>query len=397
MPVWLDEEDEEVKVDLNERNRLRKLKKDNNNIVSGKELQERLQKQFEETKGSEAYKWAFDAEENENELDKVLRSRISHKLKDDPKQLKLRQLLSTEVGHASVISDVGFCKGNLNISYSVGLDRKFKIIQLDKNESKLKLIKSVYLEDMPIFAAKPIGENEILLSGRQKHFYTYNLVSHELKRHILNKQAELVSLEHAYGGTKYFAFGSFEGKIAVYSSRKKTFIRMLQVSGSVTGVDFFEDYLFCSTDYGDIYIFDSRKEFDCIGKIDDSGNYKTTCLRVSSDGLWLATGSETGEVNLYSLDKVLRGGNVEPEETLKNLTTCVTKIAFGGENKYMAFASKWDKHALRVFNLEEKKVAVNFPSYTDRLKVVMTVEFNDDGSAVMIGNDEGKVFCYELL
>lgn len=41
---------------------------------------------------------------------------------------------------------------------------------------------SVHFEDMPIYWAGFVNENEILLSGNKKHFYTYNINTEEVSK-----------------------------------------------------------------------------------------------------------------------------------------------------------------------------------------------------------------------
>src|SRR5690242_5167972 len=56
---WVDEEDQQIQINLNSKNKLRKLKKEGQAIISGTEFQERLREQFTKMNSqSDIYKWA---------------------------------------------------------------------------------------------------------------------------------------------------------------------------------------------------------------------------------------------------------------------------------------------------------------------------------------------------
>ena len=74
---WIDEDDNNVTIDLNSKNYLKKLKKDlQENIITAKDYQQRIREYYKEVnQTSELFKWAEqteDANEEKGELDNLL-------------------------------------------------------------------------------------------------------------------------------------------------------------------------------------------------------------------------------------------------------------------------------------------------------------------------------------
>jgi len=172
---------------------------------------------------------------------------------------------------------------------------------------------------MPIFSAKHINDGtEIILSGRRKHFYIYNLEASKLDRCasiFTHKDREISSLERMFVGKNQFAFGSLEGYVLLYDSKSKTYKHDLKINGSVNSVCFDNNdtYLYTVGDQSEIHVFDLRKYRNCVQKVSDLGNFNTTCMDISNDNGFLATSSNSGVVNLYNLEDFHSGKeNIEP-------------------------------------------------------------------------------------
>jgi U3 small nucleolar RNA-associated protein 18 len=75
----------------------------------------------------------------------------------------------------SVVQSVRF-HPNSQLLLTASLDKRLKIFQIDgKNNSK---VQGVHFEDLPIQHAEFSGDGEeVLVSGRRKFFYIYNLAS----------------------------------------------------------------------------------------------------------------------------------------------------------------------------------------------------------------------------
>ena len=95
------------------------------------------------------------------------------------------------------------------------------------------MLKSVYFEDMPIYRAGFVNENEILLSGNKKHFYTYNIDTEEVNKithifgHLEERDLRTIAINVI---SNYFAvLGKDKQVIIVLSSKTKQLAFMLAV------------------------------------------------------------------------------------------------------------------------------------------------------------------------
>jgi U3 small nucleolar RNA-associated protein 18 len=100
--AWVDEDDDQLRIDLNKKNRLKKLKQGEEAIVSGTEFQSRLRDQYTKLNSKvDIYNWAFQEEQEKNEsqdkgkLDTLLKSSknvLDSNLKKDSSLLNISQL-----------------------------------------------------------------------------------------------------------------------------------------------------------------------------------------------------------------------------------------------------------------------------------------------------------------
>lgn len=237
--------------------------------------------------------------------------------------------------HKSVCSNVEFSSFNENLVFTTGLDKKLNLFLIN-NESteeseflnnpnskvkESKLTQSVITNDMPIYSAKFLQSNEIILSGRRKHYFTYDLEKNKLSRFVFNNSAlktDIKSLEKCY--TRYnngnYAFTTLEGDIFLFDAYSKQFKTSFKINGSVNSIAFSSNtnYLYSCSNQGEIYMFDVRRNNVCVNKIDDDGSFNTLSLDVDINNKYLATSLHSGVVNLYNIEEVNNStnGKVEP-------------------------------------------------------------------------------------
>lgn len=335
--AWVDEEDEQIEINLNNKNKLKKLKKGGDNIISGAEFQERLREQFTKMNSkADIYKWAFEKETDENttandeesmdDIEKLLKTNKgftnTHDIKDS-NILQLNQMpdLNKDDHHHSIISSLEFSPIKEDLVLTAGLDKKMKLYSINEKDNKSSNIQTINTVDMPIFNAKFMKTGkEILISGRRKHFYLYDLESNKLERcggiTGISGHKEVSSLEKMFVGDNHFAFGTDQGYILIYDARNKTYRYDIKINGSVNSVCFDKNglNLYAVGDQSEIYMFDLRKYRSCVNKINDSGNFNTTYMDISKDNNYLSTASNSGLVNIYSLEQIHNSqtADVEP-------------------------------------------------------------------------------------
>ena len=177
----------------------------------------------------------------------------------------------------------------------------------------------------------------------------------------------------------------------------------LKMNGSCTSAVFSpgEKYLFTAGDQGEIYQWDLRMTSatrqNCLAKIQDDGNFHTTCIDMSADGNTLATGSKMGTINLFSFDQDKQELNPKPLKQIMNLTTSITDLKFHPSSQLLSYCSKWKKNSVRMVHIPSQTTYQNFPgAAVGILKYGFNTEFSHDGDLMVMGNDEGKVHMWNL-
>lgn len=314
LTAWKDEEDENIKINLNSKNKLKKLKKDEDNkknLITGKDFQDRLREQFNKLNNkSEIYKWATseksqttDDTTDENtdsfELDNLVKTNKNILDSTDAKDsnlLKVIQMqdLNKDFSHKSIISAMEFSPIKENLAFTAGLDEKIKLFSINETENKSLNLKVINTQDLPIYSAKfTQNGQEILISGKKKHFFVYDLEANKLERcPSLFSNKHIYSLEKMFMGYDQFAFGTQEGYIIIHDTKNKCYRYDIKINGSVNSVCFDRNgiNLYAVGDQSEIYVFDLRKYRTCLNKINDQGSFNTTCMDISKDNNYLATG-----------------------------------------------------------------------------------------------------------
>lgn len=326
---WIDEEDENIQISLNAKNNLRKLKKEKEeDLISGKVFQERLREQFTKmSSGADIYKWAYDqpnSEEDttesltgEDSLEKLLKTNKNLIDKEnelsalkDSSILRITQIqdLNKDQYHSSIVSSLNFHPVKENLAFTAGLDKKLKLFTIDSHDDSTSHVQTVNTIDMPISSAKFLNEREILISGRRKHYFLYNIESNKLDRcnGLFSHHKEVNSLEKLFVGDNHYAFATNEGYVLIYDSKNKTYRYDLKISGSVNSVCFDKNgiNLYAVGDQSEIYVFDLRKYRHCINKFSDSGNFNTNFMDLTRDNSYLATGKKVFKIFLQFLKNI---------------------------------------------------------------------------------------------
>lgn len=226
--------------------------------------------------------------------------------------------------HDSIVSSLCFHPRE-NLLLTTGLDRQAKLMQVSHNSimdgsekpnynnvkvtQKSKKIAGIFLPDMPIYQGKFIsGGDQLILTGNRKHFYTYDVAEEKLQRLTVGTldQKNLTNLVTGRAAdSSYFTFTSKDtGEAHMFSQKTKKLLYSLQMNGSCEAACFSPDdrYLFTAGDQAEVYQWDLRMR-RCLNKLADEGSFSTTCIDVSPNGRFLATGSKMGSVNMYALNE----------------------------------------------------------------------------------------------
>ena len=288
-----------------------------------------------------------------------------------------------------VVQSVEFHR-NSQLMLTAGFDQCLRLFSVDGLRNPLT--QQVFVKDMPIHTAAftPDGKS-VVMTGRRKYFYTYDLeratvqrvpriVGREeksLEKFVLSPDnkwiAFLVRLALPNVPVKALSFGRLFGSMPltwccnlvvgaggcrIYSAVLQPNKRMGRITEDggqralrglqpgfndtdlgrfvqLCNIARFNAYnektetgtVTCAGDNGELFHWDLRTR-RCRHRHADAGMSPLTCLDYSDTGQFLACGSRSGVVNVYDMTKPLASSHPKPTATVDNLTTPVSSVLF---------------------------------------------------------------------
>ncbi|KAL3515601.1 hypothetical protein ACH5RR_022503 [Cinchona calisaya] len=418
-PAWIDEEEEKRSVNIAKVNRLRKLRKEEDeSVISGSAYVSRLRAHH--VKLNPGTEWAnldslernygSDDEDSNDEhrykgvegVDDLLRTDEDLVVKSGakllPGLLEYSRLVDANVDEPSggPINSVQFHR-NAQLLLTGGLDRRLRFFQIDgKRNTK---IQSIFLDDCPIRKASFLPDGSaVIVSGRRKFFYSFDLVKAKVDKigPLTGREEKSLEVFEVSPDSQTIAFLGNEGYILLVSSKSKELIGTLKMNGTVRSVTFTNDgrELLSSGGDGQVYHWDLRTRA-CFHKGVDEGCINGTSLCTSPNGNLFAAGSDSGIVNVYNRDEFL-GGKRKPTKTIENLTTKVDFMKFNHDAQILAICSSMKKNSLKLVHVPSFTVFSNWPPSNRTLHYPRCLDFSPHGGFMAMGNAGGKVLLYKL-
>lgn len=422
-PVWADEEEEKTNINIAKVNRLRKLRKEEDEIlISGSEYVSRLRAHH--AKLNPGTEWArhdsrarndtsFEDESSDeengaalahgyNDVEDILQTNEDLVLRSStrllPGLLEYSRLVDVNAEDLSKgpISSVQFHR-NAQLLLAAGLDRRLRFYQADgKRNTK---VESVFLEDCPIRKAAffPDG-SQAIIAGRRKFFYTFDLVKARVDKigPLVGREEKSLELFEVSPDSSTIAFVGNEGYVLLVSTKTKELIGTLKMNGTVRSLAFADDgrQLLSSGGDGQVYHWDLRARA-CFHKAVDEGCINGTALCTSPNGKLFAAGSDSGIVNVYNREEFL-GGKRKPMKTIESLTTKVDFLKFNNDAQILAICSSMKKNSLKLVHVPSFTTFSNWPSLNKSLHYPRCLDFSPGGGFMAIGNAGGRVLLYKL-
>lgn len=422
-PVWVDEEEEWTNINIAKVSRLRKLRKEEDeSLISGSEYVARLRAQH--AKLNPGTEWAqldsrrrddkyYDDESSEEEdgvalahgyedVDELLRTNEDLVVKSSakllPGLLESSRLINANAQEPSngPINSVQFHR-NAQLLLAAGLDRRLRFFQIDgKRNTK---IQSIFLDDCPIRKASfmPDG-SQVIISGRRKFFYSFDLVKAKVDRigPLVGREEKSLEVFEVSPDCGTIAFVGNEGYILLVSSKSKELIGTLKMNGTARSLAFTDDgkQLLSFGGDGQVYHWDLRTR-TCFHKAIDEGCINGTALSTSPNASLFAAGSSSGIVNVYNREEFL-GGKRKPLKTIENLTTKVDFLKFNNDAQILAICSSMKKNSMKLVHVPSFTVFSNWPPPNMTLHYPRCLDFSPGGGFMAIGNAAGNVLLYKL-
>ncbi|XP_030649296.1 U3 small nucleolar RNA-associated protein 18 homolog isoform X2 [Chanos chanos] len=415
--VWEDEDDEaEEEVDMTHRFRKDFIKGEAEVRMNKQKLQLRLKEQFQkamggtpswaETKVKKKKKKDDDEDDDDDDDDDDLLKKTGNFIRSSdslPKgTIKFKKCLNANNDRPGDdrLSTVQF-HPSAQVVMTAGLDHSISLFQVDgKTNPK---IQSIHLERFPVnkacFTAN--GEQVVATGIRNKLFYIYDMMEGKIipvpTVRGLDEQ-RVKEFEVSPVGDFLLLTGS-SGSLHLMTMKTKEVVKSMKVSGSVCGAAFSADgsKIFTNSEEGNVYIWDVRSS-RCLNKFMDDGCVKGTSIAVSRDGQYLACGSQSGVVNVYSQKDCMQSVEPKPLKAIMNLVTAATSLRFNPTSEILAIASRADDEANRLVHIPSFTVFSNFPQF--RRKTIyrpFCLDFSPNSGFYSIANNKGKALLFRLL
>ncbi|NXX46249.1 UTP18 protein, partial [Tricholaema leucomelas] len=225
---------------------------------------------------------------------------------------------------------------------TAGHDRSVSLFQVDGIRNPK--IQSIYLESFPIYKARfsVDGEQVIATGTHHRMFFVYDMISGSIipiqKVRGVDERF-LRSFELSPDGSFMLVTGT-SGYLHLLSMKTKELVSTMKINGRCTASAFTPDssQIYSYSKEGDVFIWDVRSR-KCLHKFEDEGCLEGKCIAVSRNNQYVACGSASGVVNLYTTDVCLGASRPKPVKAIMNLVTAATSVTFNPTTEILAVAS----------------------------------------------------------
>ncbi|XP_054249749.1 U3 small nucleolar RNA-associated protein 18 homolog [Indicator indicator] len=413
-PAWVDEDDEaEENVDMTHKYRKGFMKSDTEKILTKKKLKRRLEEQFQRAMGG-VPAWA--------DLDNRKKSKktTSNSDTDEDDDLLCRTgnfIASSESLPRGILklktclpaNQERFASGKLatvqfhpsaQVVMTAGHDRSVSLFQVDGIRNPK--IQSIYLESFPVYKAcfSVDGEQVIASGTHHRMFFVYDMMSGSIipiqKVRGVDERF-LRSFELSPDGSFMLVTGT-SGYLHLLSMKTKELVSTMKINGRCTASAFTPDsrQIYSYSKEGEVFIWDVRSR-KCLHKFEDEGCLEGKCIAVSRNNQYVACGSASGVVNLYTTDTCLKASHPKPVKAIMNLVTSATCVTFNPTTEILAVASCEADEAVKLVHIPSYTVFPNFPVFRRKqIYLAQSMDFSPRSGFFSVGNNKGKALLFRL-
>ncbi|XP_050764466.1 U3 small nucleolar RNA-associated protein 18 homolog [Gymnogyps californianus] len=413
-PAWVDEDDEaEENVDMTHRYRRDFMKSDAEKTLTKKKLKRRLEEQFQRAMGG-VPAWA----DLENRKKSKRTASDSDSDEDDDLLCKTGNFISNSESLPKGILKMRTClpanqerfaNGKLvtvqfhpsaQVVMTAGHDRSVSLFQVDGIRNPR--IQSIYLESFPIYKAcfSVDGEQVIATGTHHKMFFVYDMMNGSIIPIQKVRGVEerfLRSFEVSPDGSFMLVTGT-SGYLHLLSMKTKELISTMKINGRCTASVFTPDSskIYSYSKEGEVFIWDVRSR-KCLHKFEDEGSLEGKCIAVSKNNQYVACGSASGVVNLYTTDVCLKENRPKPVKAIMNLVTSATCVTFNPTTEILAVASRETDEAVKLVHIPSYTVFSNFPVFRRKqIYLAQSMDFSPRSGFFSVANNKGKALLFRL-
>ncbi|XP_065504124.1 U3 small nucleolar RNA-associated protein 18 homolog [Caloenas nicobarica] len=413
-PAWVDEDDEaEENVDMTHKYRKDFMKSDAEKVLTKKKLKRRLEEQFQQAMGG-VPAWADlenrkkskgPASDGESDEDNDLLCRTGNFISNSESLPRGILKMST----CLPANQERFANGKLvtvqfhpsaQVVMTAGHDRSVSLFQVDGIRNPK--IQSIYLESFPIYKAcfSVDGEQVIATGTHHKMFFVYDMMSGSIIPIEKVRGVEerfLKNFEVSPDGSFMLLTGT-SGYLHLLSMKTKELISTMKVNGRCTASAFTPDSskIYSYSKEGEVFIWDVRSR-KCLHKFEDEGSLEGKCIAVSKNNQYVACGSASGVVNLYTTDVCLKENRPKPVKAIMNLVTSATCVTFNPTTEILAVASREADEAVKLVHIPSYTVFSNFPVFRRKqIYLAQSMDFSPRSGFFSVANNKGKALLFRL-
>ncbi|XP_056194032.1 U3 small nucleolar RNA-associated protein 18 homolog [Falco biarmicus] len=413
-PVWVDEDDEaDENVDMTHKYRKDFMKSDAEKTLTKKKLKQRLEEQFQRAMGG-VPAWA----DLKTRKKSKRTASDSDSDEDDDLLCKTGTFISNSESLPRGILKISTClpanqerfaDGRLatvqfhpsaQVVMTAGHDRSVSLFQVDGIRNPR--IQSIYLESFPIYKAcfSVDGEQVVATGTHHNMFFVYDMMSGSIIPVQKVRGVEerfLKSFELSPDGSFMLLTGT-SGYLHLLSMKTKELISTMKVNGRCTASAFTPDSskIYSYSKEGEVFIWDVRSR-KCLHKFEDEGCLEGKCIAVSKNNQYVACGSASGVVNLYTTDVCLREKHPKPVKAIMNLVTSATCVTFNPTTEILAVASRETDEAVKLVHIPSYTVFSNFPVFRRKqIYLAQSMDFSPRSGFFSVANNKGKALLFRL-
>jgi len=276
---------------------------------------------------------------------------------------------------------------------------KVALVKVDGKDNSL--IQTVSFDGFQIHNAtfSSDGSEFYVSSGKSGEFWAYDMKSGKITKvppSVLTKNETIRRLVVS-PDNKILVTVGHQGNMFVRAKESKEVIHTLKAnSEEVNDIAFDTNgkFMFASTAGGEIFQYDMTS-FSCTGKLTDDGSVNGSRVAVSK--YHLASGSDSGIVNIYDLNAVCKESTkVRPLRSIKNIRTKISSLQFNHSGDILAMASNEKPNAIRMVHMQSLTVYSNFPYDNTFWKQPNCLAFSPNDGYFSLGNNTGSAYLFRI-
>jgi U3 small nucleolar RNA-associated protein 18 len=415
--AWSDSEDERINISLMGSDRLKKLRKrEQDDYISGKSYTKRLRSQFEKIYPKPS--WAEEREQDDTQQEDVENTNSLLNILNQTdkfvatKQLKLISPSKISITRLKDGNQTRRSKGAIQslcfhsrqpLLLTGGFDRTLRIYHIDGKVNSL--VTSLFLKDSPVYTCQFLNlvtkdqQNLIYAAGRRRYMNKWDINSGQVE-----KISRMYGNERFQKSMEYFKIspkGNYVGLVGssgycnILNGLTGQFVKNYKVEGTIIDFEITNDeqLIIIINTMGEVWEFDLTSDKLIRRWQDDSGVGITKLKIGGAKNRWLAIGSNNGIVNLYDRHSITM---TKPFKAVENLITTISTLEFNPDGQILVVASRGKRDALRLVHLPSGSVYSNWPTSGTPLGKVTAAAFSPDNQLLAIGNEAGKVTLWRL-